>query len=404
MPTTPVPPVRRARGAERRLPFGAPVRAWSLAEWALVPLRLFLGVTFLYAGLQKLANPNFFRAQSPISIQAQLIAASHTSPLRAILTHMIGVATPIGIVISFAEIAIGLGVLLGLWTRIAAVGGAILSFSLFLTISFHASPYFTGADIVFFFAWLPFIVTGGGTRLSADAWIANRVAKKEGVLSPELVAIPFATVQQICGNYHAGACAARHGLACDKAVCPVLLGERAPLATRVSIDSLDRRALVAGGALAASVGAASLLFGGAVAVTGKVIGGAKAPKNTTSQLTSGGSTTTTPGSGPTAPTTAGTLLGNAKDVPSGQAAAFTIPTSGDPGIVIHADGAFFAYDAVCPHAGCTVGYYAANDVIVCPCHGSEFAVTSGNVLNGPAPHGLTTLKIVEGSDGNLYLQ
>lgn len=407
MPTTPIPPVRRARGAERRLPFGAPVRAWSLAEWALLPLRLFLGATFLYAGLQKLANPNFFHPQSPISIQAQLIAASHTSPLHALLIHMISFAKPIGIVISFAEVAIGLGVLLGLWTRIAAIGGAILSFSLFLTISFHASPYFTGADIVFFFAWLPFIVTGGGTKLSADAWIANRVAKKEGVTSPELVAIPFATVQQICGNYHGGACAARQGLACDKAVCPVLLGDRAPLATRVSIDSVDRRALVVGGAVAAGVGAAALLFGGAVADTGKIIGGAKSPKNATTQFTlpsSGTPTTTDPVTGPTTPTPAGTLLGNVKDVPNGHAAAFTIPSSGDPGIVIHADGAIFAYDAVCPHAGCTVGYYAANDIIVCPCHGSEFAVTTGNVLDGPAPHGLAKLKIVEGSDGNLYLQ
>src|SRR5665213_572117 len=231
----------------------------------VVPLRLFLGATFLFAGLQKLANPNFFRAQSPISIQAQLIAASHTSPLHGLLIHLIKVATPIGIVISFCEVAIGVGVLLGLWTRVAALGGAVLSFSLFLTISFHASPYFTGADIVFFFAWLPFIVTGGGTKLSADAWIANRVATREGVASPELVAIPFATVQQLCGHFHQGACAARQGLACDKAVCPVLLGDRAPLVTRVSIDSVERRALVMGGAVAAGVGAAVLILGGAVA-------------------------------------------------------------------------------------------------------------------------------------------
>jgi thiosulfate dehydrogenase [quinone] large subunit len=407
MPETPAPPVGRARGPERRLPLGAPVRAWSLAEWALVPLRLFLGATFLYAGLQKLANPNFFRAQSPVSIQAQLIAASHTSPLHALLIHLIRVAVPIGIVISFSEVAIGVGVLLGLWTRIAAIGGAVLSLSLFLTISFHASPYFTGADIVFFFAWLPFIITGGGTRLSADAWIANRVATREGVASPELVAIPFATVQRICGHFHQGACAARQGLACDQAVCPVLLGDRAPWMTSVSIDSVERRALVMGGAVAAGVGAAVLVLGGAVAEVGRAIGGAKPAAGATTRFTlpTGGSpTTTAPTTGPGPSSTSGTLLGSAKDVPKGRAAGFTIPSSGDPGIVIHTDGAFFAYDAVCPHAGCTVGYYAANDVIVCPCHGSEFAVTTGDVMNGPAPHGLTQLKVVEGSNGNLYLQ
>src|SRR5580658_4297318 len=106
MPRTPVAPTKHA-SRERRLPFNAPVRAWTMAEWALLPLRLFLGVTFAYAGLQKLANPNFFRSQSPISIQAQLIAASHTSPLHALLIHLIGYAKPIGLVIAFAEVAIG---------------------------------------------------------------------------------------------------------------------------------------------------------------------------------------------------------------------------------------------------------------------------------------------------------
>ncbi|MGC2175804.1 MAG: DoxX family protein, partial [Acidimicrobiales bacterium] len=142
-----------SRGPERRLPFNAPVRAWALSEWALVPLRAFIGATFLYAGLQKLANPNFFKKNSPISIQSQLLAASHTSPIHVILTHLVGIAKPIGLVIAFGEIAIGLGTLVGLWTRIAAVGGLILSLMLFLTVSFHSSPYFTGADIVFFFAW-----------------------------------------------------------------------------------------------------------------------------------------------------------------------------------------------------------------------------------------------------------
>jgi thiosulfate dehydrogenase (quinone) large subunit len=397
MPRTPVSTTKHAP-RERRLPFGAPVRAWTMAEWALLPLRLFLGVTFAYAGLQKLANPNFFRSASPISIQAQLIASSHTSPLHTILVHLIQFAKPIGIVISFAEVAIGLGVLLGLWTRIAAIGGAVLSLSLFLTVSFHASPYFTGADIVFLFAWLPFIVAGGGTRLSADAWIANRASKREGVASPELVAIPFATVQTICGNYRDGTCAARKGLACDAAVCPVLLGDRAPIITRVEIDTIDRRALVLGGTVAAGVGAAALIFGGAVADTGKMIGAARAPKNTTHQLST---PTTTPGS---ARTTNGTLLGAAKGVPSGQSATFTIPTSGDPGIVINTNGAFYAYDAVCPHAGCTVGWAPSNNLIVCPCHGSEFNVTTGDVIDGPAPHGLTKLKVVEESNGNLYLQ
>jgi thiosulfate dehydrogenase [quinone] large subunit len=399
---------------ERSLPFHAPVRAWVLAEWALVPLRLFLGVTFVYAGLQKLANPNFFDSRSPISIHSQLIGAARVSPVHSLLTPLIGHATLVGLAIAFGEIAVGVGALLGLWTRVAALGGLILSLSLFLTVSFHASPYFMGADIVFFFAWIPFIVAGGGSRLSLDGFIANTAAKRSGLPSPAIVPIPFAKVQEICGHFEKGKCKARHGLACDAAFCPVLLGDRAPIATRVAIDTVDRRALVLGGAAAAIVGTSVLIIGGADAVTGKLIGGAPKPKGESNSLSAnGGTTTTTPSSSTSTPTDTtttvpspgGVLLGSSSQVPLNQAASFTIPSNGDPGIVIHTQsGEFLAYDAVCPHTGCPVGYSSTAQVIVCPCHGSQFEVANGNVIVGPAPHGLTKLKIVEGANGNLYLQ
>jgi thiosulfate dehydrogenase [quinone] large subunit len=424
-PSDPAP-----RPQEHRLPFRAPVRAWALSEWALVPLRLFLGVTFLYAGLQKLANPNFFKPRSPISIQAQLLAATHTSPIHVVLQHLLGAAKPIGLVIAFGEIAVGVGTLLGLWTRIAALGGLLLSLSLFLTVSYHSSPYFTGADIVFFFAWLPLLIAGGGTRLSLDAWIANRVARKSGRSSPELVPIPFATVQAICGNFDEGSCRARGGAPCDAAVCPVLLGGRAPLVTRGAVDDIDRRVLIFGGLTAAAAGAGVLLLGGAAADTGQLIGDAPKPTSprvltvpsttatttttpvtiattttTTTPHTTTTPTTTTPPTTTTAPKHAGSLIGNASEVPDNSSAIFTIPSNNDPGIVIHtAAGPFVAYNAVCPHMGCTVGYSTATEIIVCPCHGSEFQVSDGDVVQGPATRGLTKLNIVEGSNGNLYLE
>ena len=404
---------------ERRLPFGAPVRAWALSEWALLPLRLFIGGTFAFAGLQKLANPNFFNPKSPISIQAEIMAAVHTSPVHALLSHVEGVAKPMGYLIAFSELAVGVGTLLGLWTRVAALGGLLLLLTLFLTVSFHASPYFTGADIVFIFAWTPFLIAGGGSRLSLDAWIANRAAATSGSAPLGLVAIPFATVQSICGHYHQGHCRARAELPCDAAVCPVLMGERPSLSTRGV--GLDRRSLIVGGTTAAAVA----LLGVAAAETGRAIGGAPAPASTGGRSLSAPTTTTTlpvtiPSGETTPPTTTpvvtttappgsatpkGTLLGAASQVPANQAASFTIPSNGDPGIVIHTDnGDFVAYDAVCPHMGCTVGYSSTNKIIVCPCHGSEFQVSNGDVIVGPAPHGLTRLNVVEGSNGNLYLQ
>jgi nitrite reductase/ring-hydroxylating ferredoxin subunit len=46
-------------------------------------------------------------------------------------------------------------------------------------------------------------------------------------------------------------------------------------------------------------------------------------------------------------------------------------------------GVFKAFTARCPHKGCTVGRFEDN-VVQCPCHGSEFALDSGKCLNGPA--------------------
>ena len=130
-----------------------------------------LGGTFLFAGLQKLANPGFLDAQNPASIQAQLLGASTHSPIGSLVAHLGEHATMLGIGIALGEVAIGLGVVLGLWTRLAALGGMALSFGLFLTVSFHASPFYTGSDIVFFFAFIPFLLAGAGTHLSLDAII-----------------------------------------------------------------------------------------------------------------------------------------------------------------------------------------------------------------------------------------
>ncbi len=411
-----------------------------LSEWALLPLRLFLGATFLFAGLQKLANPNFFKASQPASIQAQLLGSIRTSPVGSLLRPLLHAAVPIGYTIAFGEVAIGLGVLIGLWTRAAVISGLVLSFMLFLTVSFHASPYFTGADIVFFFAWMPFILAGGGSRLSLDGWLARRAAAREGFVPASFVPIAFASVQRMCGNFSEqdSTCRARQNRACDQAVCPVLIGAHAPVATSTALDTLDRRTLVLGAGAAAIVGAGAAIAGASTIEVGRLTNKSSAASST-NQLTLGTTTTSTPPTTtttppttlksvtptttPVTPTTApvtttsepvttttaakklGTLLGSASQVKVGEPAVFTIPTTGDPGIIFQlSPGQFTAYDTVCPHMGCTVQFSPSADLMICPCHHSEFLVKNGDVISGPAPHGLTTLKVVEGSDGNLYLQ
>jgi len=386
-----------------------PRRGWALAGWAVLPLRAFLGVTFFYAGLQKLSNPNFFDANSSSSIQAQMIAAIRVSPLHALLGHLLQFATPIGITIAIGEIAVGLGTMLGLWTRIAAFGGMVISLSLFLTVSFHSAPYYTGADIVYLFAWAPLLIAGSGHVLSLDGRITRRASEEAGRGDPTPYALSFAGIQDFCGNYQNGRCAAQQGAPCAPHGCPVLDGGHSSLLERRSLDEVDRRTVVIGSAAAAVAGVAGLAVAGATVGIGRAVGGS--PKASSATGTFGGGTasttspTTTPGATTTSgPTPTGTLLGESSTVPVGGAATFTAP-NGDPGIVLQpVKGQFLAYDAICPHAGCTVAYSKGASLMVCPCHGSEFKVSNGDVITGPAPTGLTKYTITESSDGKLYLK
>ena len=95
---------------------------------ALLPLRFFLGLTFVYAGLDKIVDPRFLHETGPGSIGEQLVGFAHVSPL-APLIQLTALQAPVlvGLLIALAEIAIGLAALTGLLYRPAATGGFVLS-------------------------------------------------------------------------------------------------------------------------------------------------------------------------------------------------------------------------------------------------------------------------------------
>jgi Rieske Fe-S protein len=95
----------------------------------------------------------------------------------------------------------------------------------------------------------------------------------------------------------------------------------------------------------------------------------------------------------------GTLLGYAKDIPVGGGKVFL-----DQKVVVTqpAKGVFKAFSAVCTHVGCICNK-VANGTIDCPCHGSEFKITDGAVVTGPAPAPLPGRTIAV-SNGRIMLQ
>ena len=87
---------------------------------------------------------------------------------------------------------------------------------------------------------------------------------------------------------------------------------------------------------------------------------------------------------------------NSNDVHTGPATvkAADVPVGG--GVVIDGTnfvvtqptkGTFKGFVRVCPHAGCQVDE-VHDGAILCPCHGSKFAISDGHVTQGPATSGL----------------
>ena len=136
---------------------------------ALFPLRLFLGATFAYAGVEKLSDAGFLHAGADTYIGDQLEGFAQGTPGGPLLEAL---ALPhpelAGVAVALTEIAIGLLAIAGRFTRLAAAGGLGLSVVLFLTASWHTTPYFLGSDIVFAFAWLPFALAGAAGQPALD--------------------------------------------------------------------------------------------------------------------------------------------------------------------------------------------------------------------------------------------
>ncbi len=331
-----------------------PEAALGRISIALLLLRVFLGMTFIYAGLDKLIDPAFLRSAGPGSIGAQLATFTRDSPV-AVLVETFAQPFPIltGLAISIIEIGVGLGTLTGLLFRTSVIGGACLSILFWLTASWATTPYFYGPDLPYAAGWITLAITGPGRRFLVEPALASFVD----------------------------------------------LEDRDDDAW-----SIGRRAFIEGGILGCGALALAALGGTfGSSILAPLFGspadtlpgpGAGSPQPSTGPAVGGASEAPSPLVGATG-TPAGPVVGTVAKVDRQGSIAFLVPSSGDPGVVLKlSNGTFVAYDAVCTHAGCTVEFDPGQQVLACPCHGAVFdPAHHGAVLGGPTDIPLTQLPI-----------
>jgi menaquinol-cytochrome c reductase iron-sulfur subunit len=64
------------------------------------------------------------------------------------------------------------------------------------------------------------------------------------------------------------------------------------------------------------------------------------------------------------------------------------------------------FNAICPHAGCFVGYAADRKVFQCPCHTSAFQLDGQRILPSPSPRDMDALKVDPSKlqDGEVWVE
>ncbi|MEU5657323.1 DoxX family protein [Streptomyces sp. NPDC047737] len=141
----------------------------------LLPLRVILGFLAIYAGMGKLCDPAYFDGGDRGSMVKWLTSLhpwALAEPLRDFaLSHPVGT----GLSVAFLQVIVGVLTVLGLWQRVAAAFGALLSAALLVTVSWRTAAAYNTPDIILLAAWSPLVIAGAPVysldgRLAGEAW------------------------------------------------------------------------------------------------------------------------------------------------------------------------------------------------------------------------------------------
>jgi thiosulfate dehydrogenase (quinone) large subunit len=318
--------------------------SWRHQAWPLRVLRAFLGGTFVYAGAQKFADPNFLHRGTPDFIGAQIAAFERGSPIHWLLAPFGHVAVLTGIAVALSEIAVGLGTLVGVAPIAFAGVGLSINLVLFLSATWHIHPYFLGSDSMYAVGWLALLIGLAEDRVARQRALRRAVAHGTRRQRAEAAIEPLVGRREFLRGAAVGAGTVALGMVATAAA-------EVPVHRRPTLSSAPPPAV---------------------------------------RGSSGAATSPSPGRA-----IKGTPIASLDSVPVGGAVAFTAPRTGEPAVLLRPSASKVeAFSRICTHAGCPVQWDRSSHLLVCPCHGAEFDPARGAVpVAGPAPSPLPRIAV-----------
>jgi thiosulfate dehydrogenase [quinone] large subunit len=146
--------------------FTAVGKLHSLSVWFILALRLMMGLAFLQSGVDKILSGGFSAAGylvnvTPASPVADLFVAMGETPW---FVDFVNVAVPWG------EVLIGLGLLVGCLTRLAAFWGAFMMLMFYLG-NWEVSHGYINGDFAYMLVFLAVAAFGAGRILGLDSYV-----------------------------------------------------------------------------------------------------------------------------------------------------------------------------------------------------------------------------------------
>ena len=340
---------------------------------AAVLLRIFLGGTMLYAGLDKvILDPRFLQADGVGSIGDTLrLFVTAGGPLAPLVSAVaVGQPVLIGAVMAGTQVLVGALLLSGSWVRLGALLGAAISLSLALTASWGVSPYYYGNDLPYLVAFLALAAIGDGGVLRAGAPVTRGH-------DPQRRAALFTG---------GGALLALLALvALDRSRLAGLLAQN---------GGSDPAASPSASASASEAPAAS-------ATPGSDEDGEKDDDDddeNDGEMKSPQPSESASGGGGGGGGTSGAVIKGADALSPGQALNFS--AGGTAAVLLKDGGTYRAFERACTHQGTNVDWDSANGSFYCSNHGARFSA-AGDAIVGPARTALRPITVSVAADGSV---